>query len=120
MAIRIMSRQMRGVSKLAVARYVRQCLQQEDVPRVSELAQRHGMNPEYLSRAFRDRFGVCLSDYIKTMQVRAAQRLLRTTNLNTTRIAYRSGFGTRRSFFRTYRRIAGTTPSGNGRPEAGE
>jgi AraC-like DNA-binding protein len=110
-----MKERMRGVSKLAVARYVRHCLDKEDVPRVSELAQRHGMNPEYLSRAFRDRFGVCISDYIKTIQVRVAKRLLRTTDLNTTRIAYRSGFGTRRSFFRTYRRIAGTTPAEDGR-----
>ena len=86
--------------------------------RACPLAQLHGMNPEYLSRAFRDRFGVCLSDYIKMMQVRVAQRLLRTTDLNTTRIAYRSGFGTRRSFFRTYRRIAGTTPAVGGRRDA--
>ncbi|HYH05429.1 MAG TPA: helix-turn-helix transcriptional regulator [Thermoanaerobaculia bacterium] len=109
---------MRGVSKLAVARYVRQCLRREDVPRVSELAERHGMNAEYLSRAFRDRFGICISDYIKTIQVRVAKRLLRTTALNTTRIAYRCGFGTRRSFFRTYRRIAGTTPAEDGRRSA--
>lgn len=106
---------MRGVSKLAVARYVRHCLSREDVPRVSELAEQQGMNAEYLSRAFRDRFGICISDYIKTMQIRVAQRLLRTTDLNTTRIAYRSGFGTRRSFFRTYRRIAGASPAEHGR-----
>lgn len=102
---------MRGVSKFTVARYVRDCLRREDVPRVSELAAAHGLTPEYVSRSFRDRFGVRISDYMKAMQVRAAQHLLRTTDLNTTRIAYQCGFGTRRSFFRTYRRFAGTSPA---------
>jgi two-component system response regulator YesN len=106
---------MRGVSKFVVARYVRDCLRREDVPRVSELAALHGLTPEYVSRSFHERFGVRISDYMKSIQVRAAQRLLRTTDLNTTRIAYRCGFGTRRSFFRTYRRVAGATPTEHGR-----
>jgi transcriptional regulator GlxA family with amidase domain len=108
---------MRGISKLVVARYVRECLRREDVPRVSELAVLHGLTPEYVSRSFRDRFGVRISDYMKVIQVRAAQHLLRTTDLNTTRIAYQCGFGTRRSFFRTYRRLAGTSPAEGSRPE---
>lgn len=106
---------MRGLSKFVVARYVRDCLRREDVPRVSELAALHGLTPEYVSRSFRDRFGVRISDFMKAMQVRAAQRLLRDTDLNTTRIAYRCGFGTRRSFFRTYRRVSGRSPSEHGR-----
>jgi transcriptional regulator GlxA family with amidase domain len=106
---------MRGLSKFVVARYVRDCLRREDVPRVSELASLHGLTPEYVSRSFRDRFGVRISEFMKAIQVRAAQRLLRDTDLNTTRIAYRCGFGTRRSFFRTYRRVAGGSPSEHGR-----
>jgi transcriptional regulator GlxA family with amidase domain len=106
---------MRGVTKLEVARYVRECLRNEEVPRVSELASMHGLTPEYVSRSFRERFGVRISDYMKNIQVRAAQRLLRTTDLNTTKIAYQCGFGTRRSFFRTYRRVAGGSPSEHGR-----
>jgi transcriptional regulator GlxA family with amidase domain len=99
-----------GVSKIEVARYVHDCLRREDVPRVSELAANHGVTAEYLSRAFRDRYGERISDFIKAIQVRAAQRLLRTTDLNTTRIAYVCGFGTRRTFFRAYRRITGGSP----------
>ena len=106
---------MRGVSKLVVARYVHDCLRREDVPRVSELATIHEMTPEYVSRSFRERYGVRISDFMKVIQVRTAQKLLRTTDLNTTRIAYRCGFGTRRSFFRTYRRLAGSSPSEHSR-----
>ncbi len=110
---------MRGVSKLAVARYVHDCLRREDVPRVSELAALYGLTPEYVSRAFRDQFQIRISDFMKGIQVRAAQRLLRTTALNTTRIAYLCGFGTRRTFFRTYRRFAGRTPAEHGRRSQG-
>jgi len=99
------------VSKIAVARYVRNCVRREDVPRVSELAQLEGMTAEQLSRAFRARFGGRISDFMKAVQVRYARRLLRTTDLNTTRIAYLSGFGTRRTFFRAYRRVTGRTPA---------
>lgn len=99
-----------GVSKIEVARYVHDCLRREDVPRVSELAGKHGVTAEYLSRAFRERYGERISDFIKSIQVRAAQRLLRNSDLNTTRIAYVCGFGTRRTFFRAYRRITGESP----------
>src|SRR5215212_6492323 len=99
-----------GVSKIEVARYVHDCLRKEEVPRVSELAGEHGVTAEYLSRAFRDRYGERISDFIKAIQVRAAQRLLRNSDLNTTRIAYVCGFGTRRTFFRAYRRITGESP----------
>jgi AraC-like DNA-binding protein len=99
-----------GVSKIEVARYVHDCLRREDVPRVSELAGKYGLTAEYLSRAFRERYGERISDFIKSIQVRAAQRLLRNSDLNTTRIAYVCGFGTRRTFFRAYRRITGESP----------
>ena len=103
-----------GVSKIEVARYVHTCLRTEDVPRVSELAGKYGVTAEYLSRAFRDRYGERISEFIKAIQVREAQRLLRTTDLNTTRIAYVCGFGTRRTFFRAYRRITGESPRSDG------
>jgi AraC-like DNA-binding protein len=99
------------VSKLVVARYVRDCLRREDVPRVSELAELYGMTAASLSRAFRMRFGVRISDFMKAIQVRAARRLLERTALNTTRIAYLCGFGTRRTFFRTFRRVTGQSPA---------
>ncbi len=87
------------------------------MPRVSELAALTGLTPEYIRRSFHTRFGVRISDYMKAIQVRAARHLLRTTDLNTTRIAYQCGFGTRRSFFRTYRRVAGNSPVEDSRTE---
>lgn len=95
---------------MTVARYVYRCLRAEEVPRVSELAQEEGLTAEHLSRIFRSRYGERISDFMKSIQVRRAQRLLQTTDLSTTRIAYLSGFGTRRTFFRTFRRMTGQSP----------
>ena len=99
-----------NLGKVEVARYVMECMRREDTPRASELAARFGISASHLSRAFRARYGVALSDYMKILQVRRAQRLLRTTKLDTTRIAYACGFGTRRTFFRAYRRMTGDSP----------
>ena len=102
----------RGVTlgRVEIARYVLDCMRREDTPRASELALRYGVTASHLSRTFRARYGVRLSDYIKVLQVRRAQRLLRTTGLDTNRIAYACGFGTRRTFFRAYRRMTGDSP----------
>src|SRR4051794_26693301 len=86
-----------NLGKVEIARYVSECMRREDSPRASELAGRFGVSASHLSRAFRARYGVALSDFMKALQVRRAQKLLRTTALDTTRIAYACGFGTRRT-----------------------
>jgi transcriptional regulator GlxA family with amidase domain len=103
---------MRGMNmgKVDIARYVIECMRREDTPRASELAAQYGVTASHLSRTFRARYGFALSDYMKALQVRRAQKLLRTTALDTTRIAYACGFGTRRTFFRAYRRMTGDSP----------
>ena len=108
-----------NLGKVEVARYVTECMRREDTPRASELALQFGISASHLSRAFRARYGVALSDYMKILQVRRAQRLLRTTELDTTRIAYACGFGTRRTFFRAYRRMTGDSPKRYRRVHAG-
>jgi len=91
-------------------RYVRDCFRAETAPRVSELADCLGLSPVQLARTFDELLGVRPSDYLKRQQVEFAKELLATTNLNTTQIAYRAGFGTRATFFRLFRKVAHTTP----------
>lgn len=98
------------LGRFEVARYVLDCMRREDRPRASELAMRLGVTASHLSRIFHAQYGITLSDFIKLLQVRRAQRLLRTTGLDTNRIAYACGFGTRRTFFRAYRRVTGDSP----------
>jgi AraC-like DNA-binding protein len=94
----------------AVDHYLRRCFSLEDTPRVSELAALLGMTREKLSRDFAAAYGVALSSYLKHRQLRQAERLLESSALSTTRIGYLAGFGTRRTFYRAFRRVRGMSP----------
>jgi transcriptional regulator GlxA family with amidase domain len=96
--------------KSAIDDYLRDCFDRESPPRVDELAQVVGLAPAALSRRFRRRYGVGLAEHLKRLQVDFAEGLLRDSELTATQIAYRAGFGTRRTFFRAYRRLKGDTP----------
>ena len=90
--------------------YLNACYSIESPPRVSELADKLGLSVGQLSKLFRRLYGGKLSDFFKTRQVEYAEELLRDTSLTVTKVAYKAAFGTRRTFFRTYRRIKGVTP----------
>lgn len=94
----------------AVDHYLRHCFSCEETPRVSELATLLGLSRERLSRDFCMTYGVSLSAYLKRRQIRHAQRLLEASELTTTRIGYLCGFGTRRTFYRAFRRDTGLSP----------
>jgi AraC-like DNA-binding protein len=97
-------------SKLAVTRYVVRCVRHEEPPRISEFAQQLELSPAHLSRTFRSEYGITLSEFMKSQQIRCAARLLRETDLSATRIAYICGFGTRRTLFRAFRQRTGLSP----------
>jgi len=96
--------------RLSVDHYLHRCFSLEEAPRVSELAALLGIPREKLSRAFASAYGLSLSNYLKQRQLAHAERLLETSALSTTRIAYLSGFGTRRTFYRAFRRDTGMSP----------
>lgn len=92
------------------ARYLRDCFRAESPPRVKELATLLGMSPLQLSRAFVQSVGMSPARFFKAKQIEFAQRLLLETDLTTTEVAYRAGFGTRATFFRLFRELCGVTP----------
>jgi AraC-like DNA-binding protein len=94
----------------AVDVYLRRCFAREETPRVSELAALLGLSREKLSRDFASQYGASLSAYLKRCQLVHAKRLLASSRLSTTRIGYLSGFGTRRTFYRAFRRETGMSP----------
>ena len=77
---------------------------------MSELASLLGVTRESLSRDFGAWFGMSLSAYLKQRQISHAQTLLERAELSTTRIAYLCGFGTRRTFYRAFKRVTGSSP----------
>jgi AraC-like DNA-binding protein len=94
----------------AVEAYLDRCFSSEEPPRVSELATLLGISRESLSRDFGAWYGTSLSAYLKQRQIAHAQTLLERSDLSTTRIAYLCGFGTRRTFYRAFKRVTGKSP----------
>lgn len=90
--------------------YIQRCFDSETPLRASELAQMLNLAPHAFTRWFKSLYGVPPAAYLKTAQIARALYLLETTALSTSAVGYASGFGTRRSFFRAFKRAAGVTP----------
>jgi len=90
--------------------YLADCLEREDVTHVNELAALVRMTAGDFSNLFLEVVGERPSEYLKRGRVERAKYLLATTDLPMNTIAYKCGFGTRRTFFRTFKRVVGITP----------
>jgi transcriptional regulator GlxA family with amidase domain len=96
---------------LRINQYLLACFRWESPPRVGELARSLGWTPDRFMETFRRGTGVAPSTYLKDLQVEAAKLLLLRTNMSIDRVAYATCFGTRRTLFREFRRLTGTSPS---------
>lgn len=75
-----------------------------------ELARLVFMNPDYLSRLFKKREGIGLSEYIVKKKLGLARELLKHTQLSVVDIAARVGFSYSSYFIKIFRKNEGITP----------
>lgn len=101
---------MRAVTLTDVDAYVRRCFEHETPPRVAELAGSLGLSRSRFSEVFASLSDLCPSAYLKQQQLEYAAKLLSDTDLTSAEVAYRAGFGTRRTLFRAFRRTVDATP----------
>ncbi|MDQ1912764.1 response regulator [Paenibacillus sp. GD4] len=69
------------------------------------------LNPSYLSQLFKQEMKVNFVDYVLTLRMEEARRLLRTTSLRISDIAERVGYADISYFSNTFKRLLGETPS---------
>lgn len=79
--------------------------------RRSDIAEAFYLNPDYLSRLFKKETGVQLKDYIVAEKMKAAQTLLRTTDLPVSMVAVRVGYSNFSHFSQVYKKAMGRTPA---------
>ena len=80
-------------------------------PGLNELAAAVGVHPTHLARVFR-RFENCTAgDYIRRIRIEKAQHRMISTDLPLVEIALETGFADQTHFTRTFKRVAGMTPS---------
>ena len=77
---------------------------------LESVAREFGINPSYLSRSFRETFGISFIKYLTVLRLREAVILLRSGKFSVTECAYESGFGSMRSFYRAFHDEFGCTP----------
>ena len=68
------------------------------------------MSYSYYSKLFRRAVGKNFNDYLTTVRINAAERLLISGNLSVTEIAHATGFATSSHFIETFKKLKKTTP----------
>src|SRR5207253_11384875 len=90
--------------------YITECIERRTAPQVNELAAKLGRSAGDFSNLFLKLLGERPSDYFQQVRIDCSKRLLSTTDLTTEMIASICGFGTLRTFFRSFKSTTGMTP----------
>lgn len=70
-----------------------------------------GMHPKYLSRIFKERTGVNLSEYITLLRITKAKELLENSEKSVGEISEEVGFENRTTFFRSFKKLESISPN---------
>jgi AraC-like DNA-binding protein len=77
----------------------------------SDIAQAADIHPKYAMNVFKKSTGMTLNDYVNLMRLSYAQALLMQDDANVLQVAMDSGFGSLSAFNKSFRKIAGMSPS---------
>ncbi len=78
---------------------------------LQELADEMNLSYAYMGRYFRNHMNMGFVEYVQFQKIKLAQYLLLNTELNLDDIAKQTGFTTINSFFRTFKKVTGITPT---------
>ena len=77
---------------------------------VSSIGDVFGMQAAYLSRIFREEYGVLLLNYISNLRISHAQKLLTESTFSVNEIAEKTGYLSGDVFIKTFKKYVGITP----------
>lgn len=78
---------------------------------LDELAERYYINKYYLTRIFKEQFGVSINTYLMQARITQAKQMLRFTDKTAEEIGLECGIGALYYFSRTFKKIEGISPS---------
>lgn len=78
---------------------------------LAEMAEICNMNDSYFSRYFKKLTGKTFVEYVNYIRLTEAEKLLLTTDLNITQIAFATGFSSASYFIKIYKKHRGTSPN---------
>lgn len=82
---------------------------QEELP-LAEVAYEFNFSPPYFSRFFKRYMGITFTEYLNSIRLDDAYRMLMNTDIPITEIAYSSGFPNIKSFSSLFKKTYNTTP----------
>ncbi|MCW5722513.1 MAG: helix-turn-helix domain-containing protein [Devosia sp.] len=82
----------------------------EDIDSI-DIAVAADVHPKYAMTVFKKSTGMTLNDYVNLLRLSYAQALLMRDETNVLQVAMDSGFGSLSAFNKSFRKIAGTSPS---------
>jgi AraC-like DNA-binding protein len=91
-----------------VVRYINE--NYESTLSLESLAGRFGISPYYLSRLFKSTTGFTYVEYLTTVRIKHAQRLLRETRWKVGNILEKVGFQDQRHFGKIFKKVSNCTP----------
>ena len=77
---------------------------------LEHIAERMGLSSKYVSRVFKEKTGMNLTDFISYIRISQAKRLLENTDWNIREIGEKVGIYSRTTFLRTFKKFEGISP----------
>ncbi|MBR3300067.1 MAG: helix-turn-helix transcriptional regulator [Clostridia bacterium] len=77
---------------------------------LDSLSKKFYLNSSYISRTFKKELNISFSEYLRTVRIRAACKMLITTNLNVTEISDKAGFKSCTDFCRVFKSTLKRSP----------
>lgn len=78
---------------------------------LDELAEKFYINKYYLTRIFKEQFGISINQYLLQLRITSAKRALRFTDETVEEIGYQCGLGAPHYFSRMFKKMEGIPPS---------
>lgn len=92
-----------------ICQYIRSNMEQ-DIKR-TDIAELVHLNPNYVSRLFKNEMGVSLKEYIMQTKMKLAKELVRETNLPISVITMKVGYNNFSYFAQVYKKVNGLSPA---------
>lgn len=94
----------------SVAKYIKENFSETEM-NVTIIADTFQVSTSYLSSRFKQKFGVSILDYINQIRIKNAKELLKKTDLSVEEIFKKSGYISKATFLRQFKKFCSTTPS---------
>ncbi len=95
-----------------LAERARQTIEQGYTRRLSlnSIASDLGVSKEHLSRVFKKKFGMTVTEHIHQIRIENARRLMATGEFSLKQVCYETGYQSYNDFYRNFRKVTGVSP----------